>query len=113
MAMEVGSPSRFAATARALATEARRLGLIAPSFRTPPRVAGLDRTVRGVGTAAPLVAVRLRGRPFPAVVADMVEGVVAANRLGPVDASQSRAALWAAVARLAAEERSAEIGTAA
>jgi hypothetical protein len=39
----------------------------------------------------------LRGRPWPAVLADLVEGVVAANRLSGPAADQARAALWAAV----------------
>ena len=40
------------------------------------------------------VAVALRDRPWPAVVADMVEGVVAANRLAGVRADHVRAGLW-------------------
>jgi hypothetical protein len=40
------------------------------------------------------VAVALRDRPWPAVVADMVEGVVAANRLTGVRADHVRAGLW-------------------
>jgi hypothetical protein len=45
-----------------------------------------------------VVAVALRDRPWPAVVADMVEGVVAANRLSGVRADAARTTLWAAVA---------------
>jgi hypothetical protein len=44
-----------------------------------------------------VVAVALRDRPWPAVVADMIEGVVAANRLAGVRADRARTALWAAV----------------
>jgi hypothetical protein len=44
------------------------------------------------------VAVALRHRPWAAVVADMVEGVVATNRLAGVGADRARAALWRAVA---------------
>jgi hypothetical protein len=43
------------------------------------------------------VSVRLRGRPLPAVLSDMVEGVIAANRLAGVSADQARASLWSAV----------------
>ena len=43
------------------------------------------------------VAVRLRERPFPAVVADMVEGVIVANGLEGTEATRARTALWAAV----------------
>ena len=71
---------QFAAAARALAAAARRFGLAAPTFRTPPRLVGLDRTVRRHANGG-VVSVRLRGRPWAAVVADMVDGVVTVNRL--------------------------------
>ena len=48
---------------------------------------------RGSGVT---VAVALRDRPWGAVVADMVEGVVVANRLAGVAADRARAALWEA-----------------
>ena len=41
---------------------------------------------------------RLRERPWPAVLADMVEGVIAANDLSAADADRVRGALWQAVA---------------
>ncbi len=41
-----------------------------------------------------MVAVRLRGRPWTAVVSDMIEGVVAANRLVGAEADGIRRALW-------------------
>ena len=44
-----------------------------------------------------MVAVRLRGRPWSAVVSDMVEGVIVANRLGGADADGARRALWSAL----------------
>jgi hypothetical protein len=40
----------------------------------------------------------LRGRPWPAVVADMIEGVVTHNGLTGARADRLRTALWAAVA---------------
>jgi hypothetical protein len=88
----------FAAAARALGHEARRLGLVVPGFRSPPLLVGANRSVRrrvptGAGAT---VAVRVRGRPIAAVVADMVEGVVVANRLVGPPADQCRHALWAA-----------------
>jgi hypothetical protein len=95
-----GSPStslRFAGAARALSTAARRRGLAAPSFRSPPRLAGATRTLRRRPDGAVAVAVAIRGRPWPAVVADMVEGVVAANRLEGLAADRVRAALWRSV----------------
>ncbi len=45
----------------------------------------------------PTVAVALKGRPWSAVVADMIEGVVAANGLQGARADRARAALWLAV----------------
>jgi hypothetical protein len=52
-----------------------------------------------------VVAVRVHGRPHEAVVADLVEGVVAANRLTVGEAAELRRALMAAV--LGEEEASA------
>lgn len=98
-----GSPGhattvQFAAAARALAAAARRFGLAAPTFRTPPRLVGLDRTVRRHAKGG-VVSVRIRGRPWPAVVADMVDGVVAVNGLDARRANRARADLWDVVAR--------------
>lgn len=88
---------RFARLARSLAEAARAQGLHAPTFRSPPRLEGVTRSIVRRGPAV-TVAVALRDRPWPAVMADMVEGVVAANRLAGVRADRARAALWAAVA---------------
>jgi hypothetical protein len=76
--------TRFAAAVRAVSDEARRLGLDVPVFRSPPRVAGVDRTVRS-RRGELVVAVRLAGRPFADIVADVVAGVLVANAvpLGP------------------------------
>jgi hypothetical protein len=87
--------STFADAARVLADAAHALQLVVPGFRTPPRIVGMDRTIRrspdGVGG---VVAVRLRDRPFTAVVSDMIEGVIAINRLQPPDADRVRNVLW-------------------
>ncbi len=91
--MKAGTTTQFASAARLLATEAHRVGLIAPSFRSPPRVIGFDRTVRRRQTGG-LVAVALRGRPFVAVLSDMIEGVVVINRLKTPQADRLRTALW-------------------
>jgi hypothetical protein len=85
----------FAGAARGLTQEARRMGLVGPSFRCPPRLVGVDRTIRRHPEGA-IVAVRLRGRPWAAVLADMIEGVVVANRLQPPEADRLRADLWKA-----------------
>ena len=67
-----------------------------PAFRCPPRVAGALRTIRRYPGGA-VVAVRLRGRPFADVVSDMVEGVLAVNRLDETAASRMRPLLREAI----------------
>lgn len=44
-----------------------------------------------------VIAVQLRGRPWGAVVADMIEGVVVANALQPPQSDRLRTELWQAV----------------
>ena len=88
--------TEFAAAARTLTREARRRRLVAPGFRCPPRLVGVDRTIRRRPDGA-VVAVRLRDRPWAAVLADMIEGVVVANRLTPPVSDRLRAELWDAV----------------
>lgn len=88
---------RFAAAARVLGRAARRRGLDVPGFRSPPRLAGVERSLRRTSSGTATVAVRLKGRPWPAVLADMIDGVVAANRLAGAEADRARTALWAAV----------------
>ena len=88
---------RFAAAARALGAAARARHLLVPGFRSPPRIAGAERTLRRSPGGRVSVAVRLRERPFAAVVADMVEGVVVANELDGTEATRVRTALWSAV----------------
>jgi hypothetical protein len=88
---------RFSATCRALALAARELGLDAPSFRSPPGVADATRTLRRRGAGPAVVAVAIHERPAAAVIADLIEGVVVANRLAPKDAVRARSALWEAV----------------
>jgi len=94
----MASSTNFAVAVRILAAEARALGLEVPGFRSPPRLAGADRSLRRRPGAAPAVAVRLAGRAFDAVVADMVEGIVVANGLSGRRAGDVRARLMAAVA---------------
>ena len=85
---------RFAEAGRRLAAAATVMELQVPAFRTPPRVAGLDRTMRRAPGGSVLVSVRSRGRAWPAVLADMIEGVVRANELPPQDAARVRNELW-------------------
>jgi len=88
---------RFARVVRALAAAARAEGLRAPSFRSPPGIEGSVRTVRRRGDGSATVAVVVKGRPWPAVLSDLVEGVVVANRLRGPAAERARAALWSVV----------------
>ena len=87
----------FAAAARLLGEAARARGLVVPAFRSPPRRPGAARTLRRWVGGGATVSVEVRGRPYEAVVADMVEGVVVANRVSGSDATRLRTALWAAV----------------
>jgi hypothetical protein len=103
--MESATTVEFAAVARTLTREARRRGLVGPSFRCPPRLVGIDRSIRR-RTDGAVVSIRLTGRPRGAVIADMVEGVVVANALRPPAADRLRTELWAAL-ESAATSRSA------
>ena len=87
---------RFAEAGRRLAAAASVMELRVPAFRTPPRVAGLDRTIRRGADGSTLVSVRSRGRPWPAVLADMIEGMVVANGLDPPEVARVRNELWRA-----------------
>jgi hypothetical protein len=87
---------RFADVARQLGAAARAAGLVVPAFRTPPRRPGTPRTIRRL-PGGPVVAVRVRSRPAPLVIGDMVEGVVVANRLAGDAAARVRVVLLRAV----------------
>lgn len=87
----------FASAARTIGREARRRGLAVPGFRSPPRLPEVERSLRRRADGGATVSVRYRGRPWPAVLADMIEGVVVANRLAGAAADHCRTALWAAV----------------
>ena len=86
---------RFAETARRLGASARASGLAVPAFRCPPRVAGARRTIRRY-PGGTVVSVRLRERPFDDVAADLVEGVLVANRVEGSAAPGLRGVLLAA-----------------
>jgi hypothetical protein len=86
----------FANAARSLGQAARLRDLVVPGFRAPPGVEGVQRTLRR-RRGVPSVAVRLKGRPWSAVLADMIEGIVVANGLTGARADRARSALWLAV----------------
>lgn len=69
--------TEYARAARNLNRTATQLELKCPSFRSPPQLL-TDRSIRWSHGRA-IVSVRL-GRPPDAVFADMVDGVLAANR---------------------------------
>ena len=101
---------RFAAAARTLGEVARAAGLTVPGFRSPPRISGVDRTIKRtprpasavVGASVPAghdvtVSVRIKDRPWVSVLADMIDGVLAANDLTGATAGAARTVMWAAV----------------
>ncbi|MEJ7583692.1 MAG: hypothetical protein WKF43_06265 [Acidimicrobiales bacterium] len=65
-------------------------------FPEPP-LAGAQRTLRRHSSGGATVAVTIRERPFQAVVADMIEGIVVANQLDGTAATRARTALWEAL----------------
>jgi hypothetical protein len=90
------SSLRFAQAVQALAAAARGLDLVVPGFRSPPRLGGVQRSIkRWAGGVT--VAVVVRGRPWPAVQSDLIEGVVVANGLVGPPADRARGALWRAL----------------
>jgi len=92
--MEFASTVEFAHAARTLSRAARSLGLDAPSYRCPPRLVGIERSIRRRPKGA-VVSIRVKNRPLGAVLADMIEGVIVANRLVPPHADRVRTDLWA------------------
>lgn len=94
----MGSPSlQFAAVVRTLSSAARARGLVVPGFRSPPKVPGAERTMRRRVDGAVTVSVVVKGRPFQAVIADLIEGIVVANDLTGAEATRVRTQLWEAV----------------
>lgn len=94
--MESANPA-FWELARCVLAEARRHGFVAPGFRSPPRLAGADRTLRRYADGSGLVSVRFRHRPAADVLADMVDGVLVVNGITGADAARWRAVLLGAL----------------
>ena len=88
---------QFAATVRTLGAAARESGLVVPGFRSPPRRPGAERTLRWSPDGSATIAVAMKGRPYQAVVADLIEGVVVVNQLDGIEATRLRTALWEAI----------------
>jgi hypothetical protein len=100
--MATADAVHFAAAARVLAAEARARGLSVPGFRSPPRLEGVDRSLRRRADGSAVVAVRVRGRTLDSVAADMVDGLLAANGLVAAAAARHRQPMLSAVLDLAA-----------
>jgi hypothetical protein len=88
---------RFAEVVRAVTAVARQRGLQVPVFRSPPRLADVDRTLRRRADGQAVVAIRLTDRPFAAVQSDVIAGVVAVNGLEGQEAGRFRRAAWIAL----------------
>ena len=88
---------QFAATVRTLGGAARARGLVVPGFRSPPKVPGAERTMRKRPDGGATVAVVVKGRPYQAVIADLIEGIVVVNDLCGAEATRVRTHLWEAV----------------
>ena len=93
--MSPSATTKFTAAARVLAQRAAELDLVVPGFRSPPRIVGVNRSIRrSRDSEGGVVAVRLSDRPFTAAVGDMIEGVIFINRLEPPAADRARTQLW-------------------
>ena len=93
--MRPSTTTKFTAAARVLAQRAAELDLVVPGFRSPPRIVGVNRSIRrSRDSEGGVVAVRLSDRPFTAAVGDMIEGVIFINRLEPPEADRVRTQLW-------------------
>lgn len=96
--MEASPTVRFAAAARQITNVCRSKGYKPPTFRSPPKTPGVDRTLRRLPNLDRcIVSVTLRGRPIDDVLADMIDGTIAALDLDGAPAEALRAALWEAV----------------
>lgn len=89
---------QFADAARAIGAACRMHRLVAPAFRSPPKTPGRDRALARHGDDV-VLAIRLTGRPFVAVLADMVDGVVVANGVTGPEAEAVRRVMWDALER--------------
>ncbi|MFW2381567.1 MAG: hypothetical protein ACN4GZ_07400 [Acidimicrobiales bacterium] len=85
----------FASIGRLLADAAASRRIEAPSFRSPPRLPSVQRSVTRNRDGSITVAVVVRNRPVLAVVADMIDGVVLASGLQGGEAGTYYNELWA------------------
>ena len=85
---------QFGEAARSLASRARSLGLVTPVFKSPPRIVGVSRTIRQRADGTAVISVAFRSRPWNAVLADMIDGILHINDLSGADVSRARDDLW-------------------
>ncbi|HVV36294.1 MAG TPA: hypothetical protein VHC63_06790 [Acidimicrobiales bacterium] len=93
------SGTEFAQVVRQLMHATAGAGMRAPAFKSPPRLPEAQRTIRWLAPDKAIVAVRRANRPSDAVVADMIEGVVRANRLSGSEAQDAARKLAACLTR--------------
>ena len=86
----------FAETARIIGQVARSHKLSVPTFRSPPRIEEVHRSIRR-GLDLSVVSVSYKERPSSAVISDMIEGVLVANSLDKNRSDFFRALLWSSV----------------
>ena len=84
---------QFSIAVRTLGRIADRLGYRIPQFRCPPPSAKYQRSVRKTGDENLSISIVIRGRPWLAILADIVEGFVIANTQSGQD-SEIRNILW-------------------
>jgi hypothetical protein len=94
--MQEATSLRFAEAARDLGQAARLRGLEVPTFRSPPGLDGVQRSIRR-RRGSPVVSVQLKNRQWVEVLSDMIEGILIANDMPPAKAQVMRNALWLAV----------------
>lgn len=87
----------FAEAARQMGEVLRDQGQVVPTFRSPPRRAGLTRSIKRRADGSVTVAVALRGRTMAAIAADMIDGVIVSNDLQGSPASGLRDQLWSCI----------------
>jgi hypothetical protein len=103
--MTPSATMQFTAAARVLAQAAAECQLVVPGFRSPPRVVGVNRTIRRAHTGeGGVVAVRLIDRPLAVILGDMIEGVIVINNLNPTQADRVRTHLWSVMSQFAAAD---------
>ncbi len=78
---------------------AKAAGMRTPAFASPPRAPLAIRTIRWLSPDRALVAVRRGDRGADAVVNDMIDGVIAANRLSGSEAQDAARKLAACLMR--------------